>query len=188
VSETTARSRTLGDSLAAEFERIYRANAGAITEYFARRCTDPHTVADLVSDTFVQAIKSFGTFDPRRGTARAWVFGIARRVFATYCETINHQQDKARRLGSRRELDADEVGELIHRIDAERRGRHLLTELEALPELDRALVEMVDLAGLQPKEAASALGISRGAARTRLMRARARLRKTIQDSTQEMSR
>jgi RNA polymerase sigma factor (sigma-70 family) len=179
----------MNESLAAEFERIYRANSGAVTEYFARRCTDPHTVADLVSDTFVQAIRSFGTFDPRRGTARAWVFGIARRVFATYCETFSHQQDKARRLGSRRELDADEVEELISRIDAERPGRHLLTELETLPELDRALVEMVDLAGLRPKEAASALGISRGAARTRLMRARTRLRatRTAYDDKQERS-
>jgi len=177
----------MSDGLAAEFERVYRANAGAVTEYFARRCTDPHTVADLVSDTFLLAIRSFGTYDPRRGTARAWVFGIARRVFATHCETFSHQQDKARRLGSRRELDADEVEELINRIDAERTGGHLLTKLETFPELDRALVELVDLAGLQPKEAASALGISRGAARTRLMRARTRLRKTIRDSSQETS-
>ena len=63
----------------------------------------------------------------------------------------------------------------------------LLTELETLPELDRALVELVDLTGLPPKEAASALGISRGAARTRLMRARTRLRKTIRDPSQETS-
>jgi RNA polymerase sigma factor (sigma-70 family) len=177
----------MSDSLAAEFEQVYRANAGAVTEYFARRCTDPHTVADLVSDTFVQAIRTFSTFDPRRGTPRAWVFGIARRVFATYCETFSHQQDKARRVGYRRELDADEVEELINRIDAERPGRHLLTELEALPELDRALVEMVDLAGLQPKEAASALGISRGAARTRLMRARTRLRTRSETAKRETS-
>lgn len=187
MSDTTERSRALNEGLAAEFERVYRENAGAITEYFARRCTDPHTVADLVSDTFVQAIRSFGTFDPRRGTARAWVFGIARRVFATHCETSSHQQDKVHRLGGRRELDADEVEELIDRIDAERPGRHLLTELEALPALDRALVELVDLAGLQSKEAASALGISRGAARTRLMRARTRLRRTIRGSEQETS-
>lgn len=184
MSDTTARSRTASSGLAAEFERIYRANAGPVTEYFARRCTDPHTVADLVSDTFVNAMRSYGTFDPRRGSARAWVFGIARRVFASYCETSSHQQDKAQRLGGRRELDADEVEELINRIDAERSGRHLLTELEALPALDRALVELVDLTGLQPKEAASALGISRGAARTRLMRARTRLRKTIRDTEQ----
>ena len=36
-----------------EFERIYRGNVGAVTSYFARRCTDPQTVADLTSETIV---------------------------------------------------------------------------------------------------------------------------------------
>ena len=40
------------------------------------------------------------------------------------------------------------------------------------------MVELVDLAGLQAKEAAQVLGIAPGTLRMRLMRARARLRKT----------
>jgi RNA polymerase sigma factor (sigma-70 family) len=170
----------MGGGAAEEFERVYRSNVDAVTGYFARHCTDPHTVADLTADTFVKVITSFGTFDPRKGTARSWVFGIARRVFATYCENYANQQDKARRLATRRELEPDEVGELLDRIDAERAGRQLLAGLVALSEPDRALVELVDLAGLRSKEAAAVLGISRGAARTRLMRARARLRTSIE--------
>jgi RNA polymerase sigma-70 factor (ECF subfamily) len=46
-----------------------------------------------------------------------------------------------------------------------------------LPDRDRALVELVDLAGLRPKEAAAVLGVTPGAVRMRLMRARAQLRK-----------
>lgn len=189
MSNTRARSqsqRALADGAVAEFERVYRANVGTVTGYFARRCLDPHTVADLTADTFVSAISSFGTFDPGKGTARAWVLGIARREFATYCETFSHQQDKIRRLSGRRELGADEVEELLSRIDAERSGRRLITELKALPEADRTLIELVDLMGLAPREAAGALGISRGAVRTRLMRARARLRKT-DDSLQKVN-
>lgn len=45
------------------------------------------------------------------------------------------------------------------------------------PDRDRALVELVDLAGLRPKEAAGVLGVTPGAARMRLMRARAQLRR-----------
>jgi RNA polymerase sigma factor (sigma-70 family) len=168
VSNTRARP-ALADGAVAEFERVYRANVGTVTGYFARRCLDPHTVADLTADTFVSAISSFGTFDPGKGTARAWVLGIARREFATYCETFSHQQDKVRRLSGRRELGADEVDELLSRIDAERTGRRLITELNALPEADRTLIEMVDLMGLPPKEAAGALGISRGAQNRRLI-------------------
>ena len=42
---------------------------------------------------------------------------------------------------------------------------------------ERAAIELVDLAELTPKEAAAVLGVSRGVLRTRLSRARARLRK-----------
>ena len=79
------------------------------------------------------------------------------------------------RLAGRRELAPDEVGELIDRIDAERAGRALVTGLTTLPAADRAVVELVDLAGLQAKEAARVLGIAPGTLRMRLMRARARL-------------
>ena len=165
-----------GTGATAEFERLYRANVDAVTAYFARRAADPQVVADLTADTFVAAITSFGSFDPRKGTARSWVFGIARRVNASYCEAYSQQQHRLRRLAGRRELDSDQVGELLNRIDAERACRDMLAELAALPEKDRAAIELVDLAGLRPQEAAAALGLAPGTVRMRLLRARARLR------------
>jgi RNA polymerase sigma factor (sigma-70 family) len=156
---------------------MYRANVDAVTAFFARRSADPQAVADLTADTFVAAITSFAAFDPGRGTARAWVFGIARRVYAGHCEAYAQQRGRELRLAGRRELDADHVEELIGRIDAERAGRRLVTELTALPEPDRAVIELVDLAGLRPAEAAAVLKASPGAVRMRLMRARSRLRK-----------
>jgi RNA polymerase sigma factor (sigma-70 family) len=160
-----------------QFEALYRANVAAVTAYFARRSADPQTVADLTSDTFVQAIMSFATFDPRKGMPRAWVLGIARRIYAGHCQAHSQQRSRVERLAGRRELAPDEVGELIDRIDAERAGRELVTGLTMLSAPDRAVVELVDLAGLQPKEAAQVLGIAPGTLRMRLMRARARLRK-----------
>jgi RNA polymerase sigma factor (sigma-70 family) len=162
---------------AAEFERLYRANVEAVTAYFARRSADPHAVADLTADTFVEVITRFGSFDPRKGTARAWVFGIARHVYAAHCEAYSHHQHKIERLAGRRDLDPDQIEELLDRIDAERAGRDLVSGLAALPERDRGVVELVDIAGLSPKEAATALGLAPGTVRMRLMRARARLRK-----------
>lgn len=166
-----------GTGAAAEFERLYRANVEAVTAYFARRSADPHVVADLTADTFVTAITSFGSFDPGRGTARAWVFGIARHVYAAHCEAYGQQQDRLQRLAGRRDLEPDQVEELLDRIDAEWAGRDLVSGLGMLPDRDRALVELVDLAGLRPKEAAAVLGVTPGAARMRLMRARAQLRR-----------
>jgi RNA polymerase sigma factor (sigma-70 family) len=184
VTEKTAGSRlraaggqTAGNGAAAEFERLYRANVDAVTAYFARHTADPQVVADLTADTFVAVITGFESFDPRKGTARAWLFGIAAHVYASYCHAYSRQQHQLRRLAGRRELDQDEVEELLERIDAERAGRGLLAELARLPERERAVIDLVDIAGLRPKEAAAALGLTPGTARMRLMRARARLRK-----------
>jgi RNA polymerase sigma-70 factor, ECF subfamily len=165
-----------GTGRAAEFERLYRTNVDAVTAYFARRATEPQLVADLTADVFVAVITGFGTFDPRRGSARAWVFGIAKHVYAAYCACYSKQQDQLQRLAGRRDLDHDQVEELLERIDAERAGRNLITELAALPLADREVIELVDIAGLRPKEAAAALGLTPGTVRMRLMRARARLR------------
>ncbi|WP_167472378.1 RNA polymerase sigma factor [Nocardia arthritidis] len=164
------------DGPVAEFEQLYRANFGLVLAYFARRTTDPQIAADLTADTFVAAITSFGTFDPRRGSPRGWLLGIAKNVYARHCENTSRARDAMARLGGRRALDIDEASELLVRIDDERSGRELLASLAELAPVDRGAVELVDVAGLTPKEAAAALGISAGALRVRLFRARAKLR------------
>ena len=178
-ASAAAPGRPSGSALA-EFEQIYRGNFDVVTAYFARRCAEPQIVADLTSETFVQAAGAFGSFDPRRGSARAWLFGIAAHVFAGHCARTANGRDVVARLAQRRPLDVDEIEELAAKIDAERDGRKLIGLCARLPELERAAVELVDLAGLTPKEAASALGVSRVVLRKRLSRARARLRKEHQ--------
>lgn len=178
VSDTTTTPARLVDRIgpAAEFEEIYRSQVGAVTAFFARRSADPQAVADLTSDTFVRAITGFATFDAARGTPRAWLFGIARNVFAAHCEQVGRGRDTVLRLAGRRQLAADEVDELVARIDAERAGRALIEGLAALPAIDREVLELVDIVGFAPREAAAALKISSGALRIRLFRARTKLR------------
>jgi RNA polymerase sigma factor (sigma-70 family) len=160
-----------------EFEQIYRANAEVVTAYFARRCAEPQTVADLTSETFVGAATTFASFDPGRGSARAWLFGIATHVYARHCAETADGRAAVARLAGRRALESDEIDELAGKIDAERAGRELIQRCSELPELERAALELVDVSGLSPKEAATALGVSRVVLRKRLSRARARLRK-----------
>ena len=84
-----------------EFEVVYRENIRPVTAFFARRCRDPQQVADLTSQTFVEAIKSADTFQGR-GTPAAWLIAIARRVYA------NHLTDQA--------IDADLIDQLGGRL------------------------------------------------------------------------
>jgi RNA polymerase sigma factor (sigma-70 family) len=171
-----ARDRPPGSPLE-EFEQIYLRNVDVLMGYFARRCRDPQTVADLTSETFVRAVDGFATFDPRRGSDRAWLFGIAAHVFARHCAQSAGGREAVARLGGHRPLDGDEIEELAERIDAERDGATLMRRCEQLPAVERAAIELVDLEGLTPQEAAAALGVSRVAFRKRLSRARSRLRK-----------
>ncbi len=156
---------------------MYLGNVDVLMGYFARRCREPQTVADLTSETFVRAASGFSGFDPHRGSDRAWLFGIATRVFAQHCEQSAGSRDAVARLGGHRSLDSDEIEELAERIDAEREGAALIQRCAQLPAVERAAIELVDLEGLTPKEAAAALGVSRVAFRQRLSRARSRLRK-----------
>jgi RNA polymerase sigma-70 factor (ECF subfamily) len=160
-----------------EFEQVYLRNVDVLMGYFARRCRDPQTVADLTSETFVRAVDGFARFDPRRGSDRAWLFGIAVHVFARHCEQSAGSRDAAARLGGHRPLDEDEIEELAQRIEAERAGAALMQRCARLPAVERAAIELVDIEELTPKEAALALGVSRVAFRKRLSRARSRLRK-----------
>jgi RNA polymerase sigma-70 factor (ECF subfamily) len=167
----------LPGSALAEFEQIYRSNIDVLMGYFARRCAEPQTVADLTSETFVRAAGGFAGFDLRKGSARAWLFGIAARVYASHCEQSANGRETVARLAGRRPLDVDEIDELAGKIDAERAGAALIKRCSQLPSPQRAAIELVDLAGLTPKEAAAALDVSRVVLRKRLSRARTRLRK-----------
>ena len=77
-------------------------------------------------------------------------------------------------------LAHDELEDLAARIDAQRDGRELLARAQALSPVERDTLELVDLVGLAPKEAAGVLGVSPNVLRVRLFRARSRLRKEMQ--------
>jgi RNA polymerase sigma factor (sigma-70 family) len=163
-----------------EFEAVYRENVRPLTAFFARRSRDPQQVADLTSQTFVEAIKSAHTFQGR-GSPTAWLIAIARRVYANHLIDQAIAEDLIDQLGGRLVLAHDEVEDLAARIDAQRDGRELLERAARLSGLEREAIELVDLMGLTPKEAARSLGVSPNVLRVRLFRAHKRLRKELGD-------
>jgi RNA polymerase sigma factor (sigma-70 family) len=163
-----------------EFESVYRENIRPVTAFFARRCRDPQQVADMTSQTFVEAIKSAGTFQGR-GSATAWLIAIARRVYANHLADQAVGVDLIGRLGGRLVLADDEVEDLAARIDAQRDGRELLDRLAGLPDIEREAIELVDLLGLTPRDAAGVLGVSANVLRVRLFRAHQRLGRELGD-------
>jgi RNA polymerase sigma factor (sigma-70 family) len=176
----SARPPRRGDLVG--FETLYRGEFELVLRFFARRCGEAQTVADLTADTFLEALKSFRGAPPAPGRERAWTLAIARRVYARHCARSVRDRDLSARLITREPLGRDEAEEIGERIDAERRGRDLLVGIRGLPAHEREVLEAVAIDGESPRDAARTLGISWSALRVRLFRARARLRKEGGDS------
>jgi RNA polymerase sigma-70 factor (ECF subfamily) len=121
---------------------------------------------------FLAAIDAASSYDRRRGAPSAWLVGIARNVVSSEFHRGARERRACGRINARELLDADDIARLQERIDAETRARELLDALEALPEGEREVFELVAVDDLPPREAASVLGISVVAARVRLHRAR----------------
>ncbi|WP_405109103.1 sigma-70 family RNA polymerase sigma factor [Micromonospora sp. NBC_01405] len=178
------RTRRIGSDRAA-LEAFYAEHYPDVVRYFTRRLRDPHDVADLVADTFIAAIGGATGFDPRRGRPLAWLLGIAHNTLRRFYRQREADRQVAVRFAGRRLLDADDIVRIEEQIDAEQRARRARGVLRELSTTDRELIELVDIAGLTPREAAHAMGLLPGTVRVRLFRARARLR-TAYDIQEEI--
>lgn len=171
-----ARQRALTDP--ETFTAFYREHVDAVLHFVTRRVDDPHLAADITAEVFAAVIESAGTYRPGRGSAVAWLYGIARNHIAGDARRRAREAARRQRLTGRRLLDEDDIGRLEERIDADRAARALYQRLQQLPAGDRAVLELVAVDGLTVTEAAAALKIRPGAARTRLFRARRALSDT----------
>lgn len=161
------------------FEAFYRTHLDLVQRFVARRVTDPHTAADLTAEVFLAAIEGAPRYRSQRGSPAMWLTGVARRVVAAEFRRQGQERNLQRRISGRRLLDADSLGELEARIDAEREARQVYQALAALPPRDRTLLELVAVDGLTVADAAQVLGVKPGTARVRLHRSRARVKSLL---------
>jgi RNA polymerase sigma factor (sigma-70 family) len=171
------------------FTEFYRAHVGVVTRFVTRRVADPQLAADLTAEVFLAAIDAADGYRGSAGGPRTWLYGIARNVIAAEFRRSARERRAEGLIAGRRLLEADDVSRLIEQIDASRQVRELHEELRALPEGQRAVLELVSVDGLTLAEAAAALGIRPVTARVRLLRARRALRAAlVQPVTQAVIR
>jgi RNA polymerase sigma factor (sigma-70 family) len=165
----------------AAFLEFYDRHVEQVVAFGVRRLGDPDQVADLVAEVFLAVLRSAGSYDPRRGTARAWLYGIAANVVAGGRRRAAREAGAYAQLSGRRLLEPDDYAELDSRLDAASAARRLSEAIARVPRADRAVLELVALDQLTVTEAAAVLGIRPVAARARLARARRRLRADLAD-------
>lgn len=158
------------------WEAIVREHSARVYRLAYRLTGNRHDAEDLTQEVFVRVFRSLSTYTP--GTFEGWLHRITTNLFL----------DQARR---RQRIRMDAMGEDGDRYPATDAGPERAFEhenldvdvqkaLDELPPEYRAAVVLCDIEGLSYEEIAVTLGIKLGTVRSRIHRARARLRVSLE--------
>lgn len=166
------------------FQALYVAHWQALFGYACRRADTVEDAADVVSEVFLVAWRRLDEV-PAGAQARMWLFGVARLAL----QNLQRGQRRRDQLGDAllaavRENYAEDPGHWMIRSEGTDQVRAALARL---PDADRELICLVAWEELTPTQAARLLGINAAAARTRLSRARRRLRQELNDDPAQMN-
>ena len=168
------------------FDELYRSAGTAVLGYALRRCAGRDDALDVTAETFLVAWRRRSEMPAEPDDARAWLFGVARWCLANLARGDRRSHRLGRRLAETMEVDTLPDPARIHEGRAD--SRRVRQALDALSPDDRELVTLTAWEGLSPAQAGAVLGLTPGGARTRLHRARLRLRAsltTVPSETQE---
>jgi RNA polymerase sigma-70 factor, ECF subfamily len=152
------------------FARLYAQNLSSILGYAVRRCADPADAADVAAEVFVAAWRRLE--DVPEDAERLWLFGVARRALA------NHHRGQVRRSKLADRL-RDELRTRPVTVEPDPAMAAVMTALKKLPERDREILLLAAWDGLTPAEIAAVEDVPAATVRSRLMRARGRLRREL---------
>jgi RNA polymerase sigma factor (sigma-70 family) len=155
------------------FDRYYR----PVYRYLSRR-VGTAIADDLAAETFTRAFERRSSYDTAVERALPWLLGIAINLLA------HHRRSEARQLralAAMREPDAERFTDAATgRIDAASARGRLVAALEQLDDYDREALLLYAWAELKYEEIAGVLGIPVGTVRSRLSRARRKLRQSLE--------
>lgn len=144
---------------------------------------DADAAADATQDAFIKAYKALDSF--RGESFRAWLLRIVtntcydqlrakqRRPASSLDDLLDETEDRSWRLAEPGERPDE-------RAEREELSRLLQWAIQQLPEDQRAVVVLSDIEGLSYDEIALATGTQLGTVKSRLSRARAKLRDLLQ--------
>ncbi|MFI0722421.1 RNA polymerase sigma factor [Streptomyces sp. NPDC021224] len=162
------------------FAGLYDRHAPGLHRYVARRLgTD--LADDVVGETFLIAFRRRGQYDVSRPQARPWLYGIAANLISRH----HRSEQRAYRAWARTGADpvahsfAPDTDAVEGRVTAQASGAALATALRALSQGDRHVLLLIAWADLSYEEVATALGIPLGTVRSRLNRARRKMRAAL---------
>ncbi|MET8163087.1 RNA polymerase sigma factor [Streptomyces sp. NPDC005329] len=191
------RARVRGGERAA-FAELYESYASAVYNHALRLTGDWSAAEEVMSETFLAAWRGRGTVEAEGGSLRPWLFGIAtnkarnadrslRRRLAFLARRAEAGAGTASGSGGD-EAVGDFAEDVVGRIDDARRLAEVRRVLGRLRRHEREVIALCVWGGLDYAQAAEALGVPVGTVRSRLSRARARLREIVERETRRSGR
>jgi RNA polymerase sigma factor (sigma-70 family) len=156
------------------FAAVFDRHAPHIHRYLARRLGG-QIADDLLAETFLIAFGGRGRYDPAVPDARPWLYGIATNLVG------RRRREEAREYRLRAALgppddQACHADQVAAQVTAQAMNHRLAEALAGLSRGDRDVLVLIAWEGLAYQEAADALGIPVGTVRSRLNRARRKVR------------
>jgi RNA polymerase sigma-70 factor (ECF subfamily) len=155
------------------FRALFDDHRRAVLGYALRRVADPADAADVLAETFLIAWRRLDAV-PAGDATRAWLLGVARRVLA------NQRRGARRHAGLAERLAEELTAKLPAPTRPDSGDAGLRQALARVPERDRELLLLSAWEGLTPAQIAAVTGLHRATVRTRLHRARRRLRTELE--------
>lgn len=160
----------------AVFGAIFDRHFDAIHAYLQRQ-VGPDRAEDLAAQTFLVAFDKRERFESHQDSARPWLFGIAVNLVRRHYRDVQRQLRAYARSGVDPLLDAFDGIE--DRLDAMGMRSELAGALAELPKEELETLLLYAWADLSYTEIAETLAVPVGTVRSRLNRARGRLREPI---------
>jgi len=157
------------------FAEVFDRHAPHIHRYVVRRL-GREAAEDVVAETFLAAFRRRARYDVARADARPWLYGIATNLIG------QHRRDEVRRYRLLPPADAAApcpADQVAADVTAQSTRTVLTAALAGLSAPERDVVLLVAWEELTYEEVAAALGVPVGTVRSRLNRARRKLRTAL---------
>lgn len=148
-------------------EQLWETFSAPLQQFIRRRVSDPHSAEDILQDVFLKIHTRIETLHQHERVA-AWIYQIARNAIIDYYRVQRPATTLSEMLPAEdQQLDDQVLRELLPCVAA---------MVNALPEVYREALRLTEYEGLSQKELSEQLGISFSGAKSRVQRARARLK------------
>jgi RNA polymerase sigma factor (sigma-70 family) len=160
------------------FGLLFDRHSRAVYNHCFRLTASWATAEDLTSSTFLQAWRHRGRMRLANDSLRPWLLAVATNAVRSERRSVRRRLSLAERAGAEPPA-ADHADDVAGRVDGERRMASVLAELHKLPPAEQEAVALCLWSGVSYADAAVALGIAEVSVRSRVSRARSKLRAAL---------